>query len=448
MGDTSSSSSQFQNVLIGNSKSIQELRKRIARIAPFDSPVLITGEAGSGKNLVAHLIHENSPRSDKPFVELNLAALPNGLAESELMGHIKGAFSGATQMRKGIFESANGGTIFLDELEHTTFDVQALILNIIESKAIRRIGENIKRDIDVRIIASARSDLNQLVRNDKMREDLIHRLATIILHVPPLRDRSEDVPELIDYYVAKIQLDLHKQTKFNKKALTKLQSYDYPGNIRELVSIVERAIVLSSDNIIKLEDLNLVDKSKPIEKSDSLAQKIEIESLRNELDFIRRNTISANPIWEGKSFHVEIDYCFVLMPFSDTNDVQDVYQDHVKKVLEHRCGLRCARADDIYDISGVMQSVWEGINRACLIIADLTGRNPNVFYELGIAHTLGKPVIMLTPSMEFVPFDLPHLRSIVYEYKPANIGKLEEALERTVKRVLTSTFPSHRLSHE
>jgi hypothetical protein len=128
------------------------------------------------------------------------------------------------------------------------------------------------------------------------------------------------------------------------------------------------------------------------------------------------------------------------MPFADTSDVQKVYRDHVKPVLESVCGLRCERADDIYDINGVMQSVWEGINRARLVVADLTGKNPNVFYELGIAHTLGKPVIILTQSMEFVPFDLRHLRCIVYEYKPRSITKLETALENTVKRVLSGSL--------
>ena len=126
------------------------------------------------------------------------------------------------------------------------------------------------------------------------------------------------------------------------------------------------------------------------------------------------------------------------MPFADQNDIQIVYSDHIKNVIENRCGLRCERADDIYDISGIMQSVWESISKASIIIADLTNRNPNVFYELGIAHTLGKPVIMITQSMKFVPFDLRHLRCILYEYKPKNIKKFELILEKTVRSVLSS----------
>ena len=173
-----------------------------------------------------------------------------------------------------------------------------------------------------------------------------------------------------------------------------------------------------------------------IPTADAISSRSEIAALRREIEYLHRNSIVATPIWEGRAFPTEAEYCFVLMPFSETMDVQNVYGDHVKRVIEKRCGLRCERADDIYDISGVMQSVWEGINRARLIVADLTDRNPNVFYELGIEHTLGKPVVMITQSMDYVPFDLRHLRCIVYEYKPSAIRSFEAALERTVRAVL------------
>ena len=163
----------------------------------------------------------------------------------------------------------------------------------------------------------------------------------------------------------------------------------------------------------------------------------QIELLQTELEAIRATSIAAQPIWQGRGFPTRYDYCFVLMPFGDVRDLQAVYRDHVKAVIE-RCGLRCERADDIYDVTGVMQSVWEGINRARLVVADLTERNPNVFYELGIAHTLGKPVIMLTQSIDFVPFDLRHLRCIEYSYTPRGADQLEQALERTIKTVLSS----------
>jgi hypothetical protein len=172
----------------------------------------------------------------------------------------------------------------------------------------------------------------------------------------------------------------------------------------------------------------------------------QLDEARKEVDLLKHNSISADPIWEGRWFPVETDYCFVLMSFADVRDLQKVYVNHVKPTIEGRCQLRCERADDIHDVSGVMQSVWEGINRARIIIADLTERNPNVFYELGIAHTLGKPVIMITQSMDYVPFDLRHLRCIVYEFKPGSINKFEDALEKTVQRVLSSTIGiSHNL---
>ena len=142
------------------------------------------------------------------------------------------------------------------------------------------------------------------------------------------------------------------------------------------------------------------------------------------------------PLWGEARMEVESDYCFILMPFGDTNDVQLVYRNHVKAVIEQRCKLRCERADDIYDITGVMQSVWEGINRARLIVAELTGRNPNVFYELGVAHTLGKPVVMLSQDIEDVPSDLRHLRVILYKYRPDTIATFEDALKRTIDSVL------------
>jgi len=204
--------------------------------------------------------------------------------------------------------------------------------------------------------------------------------------------------------------------------------------------MIERSIIISSGDKITLKDITIPQRTKTIPKPDPLSLISEIDNLKSELDNIRNNSINASPIWEGRNFPTESDYCFILMPFADTSDVQKVYRDHVKPVLESRCGLRCERADDIYDISGVMQSVWEGINRARLVVADLTGKNANVFYELGIAHTLGKPVIVLTQSMEFVPFDLRHLRCIVYEYKPRSITKLETALENTVKRVLSGSL--------
>jgi hypothetical protein len=218
--------------------------------------------------------------------------------------------------------------------------------------------------------------------------------------------------------------------------------FAFPGNIRELYNIIQRAAILAKGdtNLVEAGDLMVGQrKFTEVKKGDDNVRQ-DLTNLQRALETLKRSSLVANPIWEGRSFPTEVDYCFVLMPFAEADDIQQVYQNHLKPVIERRCALRCERADDIHDISGVMQSVWESINRSRIIIAEMTGRNPNVFYELGIAHTLGKPVIMITQSMDFVPFDLKHLRCIVYDYKPGRIGKFEDSLEKTVKRVLSSTL--------
>lgn len=175
--------------------------------------------------------------------------------------------------------------------------------------------------------------------------------------------------------------------------------------------------------------------SKPEEVLDLRSQ---LKEARTQLDLFRNSAMVARPIWEGRGFPMEPDYCFVLMPLGEVHDLPKVFHDHIKPVIEKRCSLRCERANDINNINGIMQSVWESINRARVIIADLTDKNPNVFYELGIAHTLGKPVVMITQSMDHVPFDLRHLRCIEYAYKPDRIKQFEETLAKTVLRVLSS----------
>ena len=430
----------LSNTIVGNSNTIRQIREIILKSASNDSSVLITGETGTGKELIAKAIHYSSSRSQNAFVLLNLAALPSNLAETELLGYSKGAFTGAVKDKAGLFEVAHHGTIFLDEIGEASNKIQQLILNLIEKKELRRLGENKVRPIDVRMIAASNSEVNDLARGGRVRPDLLLQLATILIHIPPLRQRKKDIPVLIDHFLTRYKRQYRKRIEITDEALSALKKYDYPGNIRELENIIERSIVTSTGYRITLEDIGIPQERETIPKPDPLALFSEIDNLKSELDNIRNNSINACPIWEGRNFPTESDYCFILMPFTDTSDVQKVYRDHVKPVLESGCGLRCERADDIYDINGVMQSVWEGINRARLVVADLTGKNPNVFYELGIAHTLGKPVIILTQSMEFVPFDLRHLRCIVYEYKPRSITKLETALENTVKRVLSGSL--------
>lgn len=417
---------------------MQEVRKSIAAISKTDLPVLITGEVGTGKELVAHIIHENSTRREKAFVVVNLAAIPSSLLAAELVGAVRGAFTGAHSDRRGVLELAHGGTVLLDELDDAPVEVQLLLLRAIDDRSIRPIGSDRQIPVDLRVIAAARSELSDLARGLSIRQDFLHRVASALVCIPPLRERAEDIPELVSHFLARFRKETGRDVRISQQALAALATYDFPGNVRELQGIITRAATLCEGGRIEVQHLSVGPRRPPFSPAAIDALRRALANAERQTETLRRTTIPATPIWEGRSFPTEGDYCFVLMPFGDIADLQKVYKDHVKVVLEDRCGLRCERADDIYGISGVMQSVWEGINRARVIVADLTGRNPNVFYELGIAHTLGKPVIMLTQSMDFVPFDLRHLRCIVYEYKPKEIERLEKTLEKTVRTVLSA----------
>lgn len=425
--------------LLGNSDAITQLRREIRRVARTDLPVFVTGETGVGKEIVARGIHQLSGRSSKPLVYVNMAAITSSLAGAELFGVARGAFTGASE-RAGLLERGNGGTVVLDELSEIPKELQSTLLQFLETGSIRRIGDSSERHVDVRVVSVTNLSLESLVDSDRVSEALVYRLAGTVIHVPPLRERRTDIPILVDFFCRRLSKnELNAHITFSPEALALLERYDFPGNVRELSSLVQIAAVQAEEGLVAPEHLEgrLLERSRS--KADAAVLRQQLEIARAELEQMRSGSIPARPIWEGRFFPNEGDYCFVLMPFSDEHDLQRVFKQHVKVVVETRCGLRCERADDIYGISGVMQSVWEGINRARVIVADLTGRNPNVFYELGIAHTLGKPVIMLTQSMEFVPFDLRHLRCIVYEYKPSDIERFETILERTVRTVLSST---------
>jgi transcriptional regulator with AAA-type ATPase domain len=429
--------------IVGASAQVTKLKQTLVRAARTNIPILLKGESGVGKTFIAKVIHELSGRPGA-FVAVNLAALSPSLAAAELFGYNKGAFTGAVSPRRGLVEAAQGGTLFFDEVEGAPAEIQPLLVRLLSSNAIQRLGDASEVPIDFRTISSL--TLTRGTGPD-IRRDLLDRLGGIVIEVPPLRDHPGDIPELAQLFLSKYG-PLHS---FSQDALIRLKSHAYPGNVRELESVVRRAASMSNSEIIVPDDLGLVETpSVASERRNEQDLREEIARLTSELNVLNRTAITANPIWEGRRFISEEDYCFVLMPFAEVRDIQQVYEHHIKPVLEGRCGLRCERADDIADISGVMQSVWESINRARLIVADMTERNPNVFYELGIAHTLGKPVVMVTQSMEYVPFDLKHLRCIVYEYKPSKIQRFEETLEKTVGRVLSSLPPVPRsyLSHQ
>jgi len=236
--------------MIGKSNSIQRIKSLIDKVAPTDARVLITGENGTGKELVAHWIHQKSNRCNGSMVEVNCAAIPSELIESELFGHLKGAFTGANKDRAGKFEAANGGTIFLDEIGDMSLSAQAKVLRALQENKIQRVGSEKDIKVDVRIVAATNKDLKKEISEGRFREDLYHRLAVILIEVPPLNDRRDDIPPLIIFFSKQISLAQGISIKrFSDEAINLLKSYDWTGNVRELRNVVERLIILGSEEI-------------------------------------------------------------------------------------------------------------------------------------------------------------------------------------------------------
>jgi two-component system response regulator HydG len=244
----------FENI-IGRSAAIRDVLGRIVRIAPTDATVLITGESGTGKELVARAIHANSNRADRPFVSVNCAAISETLLESELFGHARGAFTGAVSSRKGLFEEANGGTFFFDEIAETPPSFQAKLLRAIQEGEIRRLGENKPAHVDIRIIAATNQDLKESIADKRFREDLYYRLNVARFVLPPLRERREDIPLLADHFLAKYGKKMRRTVQLGEGVLDYLTNYDYPGNIRELENFIEQGVALAVDGTVRLEDL-------------------------------------------------------------------------------------------------------------------------------------------------------------------------------------------------
>ncbi|HNR39073.1 MAG TPA: sigma-54 dependent transcriptional regulator [Acidobacteriota bacterium] len=235
--------------IVGKAPRMQEIFKLIRQVAPTKSTVLVVGESGTGKELVAKAIHNYSPRSDQPFIPINCGNIPTELLESELFGFKKGAFTGAVATKKGLFEVANGGTIFLDEIGNISMELQAKLLRVIQEKEFRRLGdvENIR--VDVRLLAASNEDVKNLVQQGKFREDLYYRLNVIRVDLPPLRERRDDIPLLVEHFIEKICDDNGRpHCTIEQDAMNLLTSYRWPGNVRELENVIERAIVLSGDD--------------------------------------------------------------------------------------------------------------------------------------------------------------------------------------------------------
>jgi two-component system nitrogen regulation response regulator NtrX len=236
--------------MIGDSEAISHIKTMIDKVAQTDARVLITGPNGTGKELVAHQLHEKSNRAQQAIIEVNCAAIPSELIESELFGHVKGAFTSAVKDRAGKFEAANGGTIFLDEIGDMSLSAQAKVLRALQENLIQRVGADKDIKVDVRVIAATNKDLKTEIAEGRFREDLYHRLAVILIKVPALNDRREDIPELIEHFTTKISEEQGTTKKiFSKQAIKLLQEYDWTGNIRELRNVVERLIILGGNEI-------------------------------------------------------------------------------------------------------------------------------------------------------------------------------------------------------
>ena len=246
-----------RNQMIGESAAIERVRTIINKVAPTEARVLITGSNGTGKEVVAHLIYENSQRAKGPMVEVNCAAIPSELIESELFGHIKGSFTGAVKDRAGKFEQADGGTLFLDEIGDMSISAQTKVLRALQENEITRVGSDKTIKVNVRVIAATNKDLKAEIEKGNFREDLYHRLNVIPIHVPDLKDRKEDIPLLVNHFVQQICAEQGWKVKsINDEAIQALQQHNWPGNIRELRNVIERLIILSGDTITA-EDVNL-----------------------------------------------------------------------------------------------------------------------------------------------------------------------------------------------
>ncbi|MEN9579006.1 MAG: hypothetical protein RJA70_2015 [Pseudomonadota bacterium] len=244
----------FDNI-IGRSQAIRDVLSRVVRIAPSDAIVLITGESGTGKELVARAVHANSRRADKPFVTVNCAAISETLLESELFGHARGAFTGAVSARKGLFEEADGGTFFFDEIAETTMSFQAKLLRAIQEGEIRRIGENRPVHVNIRVVAATNVELVEAVAERRFRQDLYYRLNVARFHLPPLRERREDIPLLVQFFLEKFNKKMQVQAKFGEGVMEQVTQFSFPGNVRELENMVEQAVAFSGGGIIRADDV-------------------------------------------------------------------------------------------------------------------------------------------------------------------------------------------------
>ena len=285
--------------LIGESEAMDKVFRDIAKAASTSATVLISGESGTGKELVARAIHYNSQRASAPFVPVNCGAIPEELLESELFGHRKGAFTGATETRAGFFQTADGGTIFLDEISETRPSMQVKLLRVLQDKEVCMLGSSRARRVDVRILASTNKDLPGLVKKSLFREDLFFRLNVITIDLPPLRERDNDILLLTHHFAEKFAMELNRPTpEFSDQALQVLKNYHWPGNVRELENVIQRLVVMTEETLIEVPDLPSLMRFSPLRETGfhrTLAE-IEAEYIRNVLASVNGNRTRAAEI--------------------------------------------------------------------------------------------------------------------------------------------------------
>jgi len=285
--------------LIGESEAMQKVFSAIAKATTTFATTLIIGESGTGKELVARAIHYNSPRNLAPFVPVNCGAIPEGLLESELFGHIKGAFTGATETRAGFFQTADGGTIFLDEISETSLSMQVKLLRVLQDKEVYMVGSTRPRKVDVRILASTNKDLLNLMKKGLFREDLFFRLNVITIDIPSLRERGEDIFLLTQYFATKFAEELGKpKLRFSENAISVLKNYHWPGNVRELENVVQRLVVMTEGDLIEVPDLPSLMRFSALQKTglNRTLSEVEAEYIRNVLTSVGGNKTRAAEI--------------------------------------------------------------------------------------------------------------------------------------------------------
>jgi len=279
---------EFENItgiqLIGMDFGLKQVTDKVRQVAPLSSPVLLLGETGTGKEVIANFIHMLSPRQDKAIIRVQCGAIPDTLLDSELFGHEKGAFTGALTVKKGRFERADGGTIFLDEFAELTLDAQVKFLRVLQEKQIERLGNSETINVDVRVIAASNRNLEEMVKTGRFREDLWYRLNVFPIHIPSLRQRREDIPSLVQYFIERKsrELNLRKIPAVSPQAMDRLIDYDWPGNVRELQNIIERALIVSNGRPLEFQDFN------PSHKTAAALPVIEAGEKIESLDEIQR----------------------------------------------------------------------------------------------------------------------------------------------------------------